>query len=122
MRAERRGPLPAERDRVIVHPQVLATIASLAALSVPGVARLRASRLGPLARLLRRQTSPGVDLRVDGDLVAIDLFLVLSGGFALLDVSRRVQAAVVRAIAEMTDMQARQVNVHVVGVRAASYC
>jgi uncharacterized alkaline shock family protein YloU len=59
---------------------------------------------------------------VDGDLVAIDLFLVLSGGFALLDVSRRVQAAVVRAIAEMTDMQARQVNVHVVGVRAASYC
>lgn len=114
--------MPAERDRIIVHPQVLATIATLTALSVPGVARLRASRLGPLAGLFRRQSFPGVQLRLDGDMVSVDLYLVASGGFALLDVARRVQAVVSRAVTEMTDMQVRQVNVHVDGVRAATYC
>ncbi|MGQ9553557.1 MAG: Asp23/Gls24 family envelope stress response protein [Anaerolineae bacterium] len=113
--------MPLEQDRIIVHPQVLATIAALTALSVPGVARLRAHPWAWLTRWLRRCRVPGVQLRVDGDMVSVDLYLVINAGFGLLEVSRCVQAAVERAIAEMTDMQVRQVNVHVDGVRAATY-
>lgn len=113
--------MPSDQDRVVVHPRVLSTIAALTALSVPGVARLRPTA-SPAVRLWQRRNGiPGVGLRTHGDSVAIDLHLVLSAGFGLLDVSRRVQAAVARAVTEMTDMQVRQVDVYVDGVRAGTY-
>lgn len=113
--------MPSGPDRIVVHPRVIATIAALTALSVPGVARLQEGGLERCARLLRIRRSPGVDLRIQGDTVSIDLHLVISAGFSLLDVSRRVQSAVARAITEMTDMRVRQVNVQIEGVRAATY-
>jgi len=113
--------LPSEQDRIVVHPQVLATIAALTALSIPGVARLRACPWSLLTRWFHRCRVPGVQLRVDGDAVSVDLHVIINAGFGLLEVSRRVQASVARAIVEMTDMQVRQVNMHVDGVRAATY-
>ena len=113
--------MPSDQDRVIVHPRVLSIIAALTALSVPGVARLRPTS-SPLLRLWQRRNGvPGVSLRTHGDSVMIDLHLVANAGFGLLSVSRRVQAAVARAVAEMTDMQVRQVDVYVDGVRAGTY-
>ena len=112
--------MPPEQDRIIVHPRVLSVIAALTALSVPGVARLRAPGHPSVFRL-RRSGVPGVELRVHGGSVLVDLHLVVNDGFGLMDVSRRVQAAVSRALAEMTEMQVRQVNVHVDGVRAGTY-
>ena len=113
--------MPPDQDRVIVHPRVISTIAALTALSVPGVARLRPTA-SPLSRLLMRRWSvPGVGLRTRGDSVVVDLHLVVNAGFGLLEVSRGVQAAVHRAITEMTDMQVRQVDVFVDGVRTGTY-
>lgn len=113
--------MPLDQDRVIVHPRVLSTIAALTALSVPGVARLRPTS-GLLTRLLWRQSAAsGVGLRARGDSVVVDLHLVVNAGFGLLEVSRSVQAAVHRAVAEMTDMQVRQVDVYVDGVRTGTY-
>lgn len=113
--------MPPDEDRIIVHPRVLARIAALTALSVPGVARLRESAVFRLMPWLRRQRVPGVALRVHGESVLIDLHLVVNAGFGLLEVSRHVQNAVARTVNEMTDMRVRQVNVHVDGVRAATY-
>lgn len=113
--------MPNQSDRIVVHPRVVATIAALTALSVPGVARMEESGLERILRIVRGRRAPGVELHLDGNTVAIDLRLVVSAGFSLLDVSRRVQAAVSRAITEMTDMNVRQVNVQIEGVRAATY-
>ncbi|NLT42725.1 MAG: Asp23/Gls24 family envelope stress response protein [Anaerolineae bacterium] len=113
--------MPTQTDRIVVHPRVVATIAALTALSVPGVARMDESGLERVLRCVRGRRAPGVELHLDGNSVAIDLRLVVSAGFSLLEVSRRVQAAVSRAITEMTDMQVRQVNVQIEGVRGATY-
>lgn len=113
--------MPTETDRIVVHPRVVATIAALTALSVPGVAHMDESALERVFRIVRGRRAPGVELHLDGNSVAIDLRLVVSAGFSLLDVSRTVQAAVARAITEMTDMQVRQVNVQIEGVRGATY-
>jgi len=113
--------LPTQTDRIVVHPRVVATIAALTALSVPGVARMDESGLERVLRFVRGRRAPGVELHLDGNSVAIELRLVVSAGFSLLEVSRRVQAAVARAITEMTDMQVRQVNVQIEGVRGATY-
>ena len=108
-------------DRIVVHPRVLATIAALTALSVPGVARLRSQRLRLLAYWLGLRRVPGIQLHVSGDAVSLELHLVVNAGFSLLEVSRQVQATVERAIKQMTDMEVRQVNIHIDSVRAATY-
>ncbi|MHB0876368.1 MAG: Asp23/Gls24 family envelope stress response protein [Anaerolineae bacterium] len=113
--------MPSDQDRVIVHPRVLSTIAALTALSVPGVARLRPSASLAAYLLHGRRGVAGVGLRTRGDSAMIDLHLVINAGFGLLEVSRRVQAAVTRAVTEMTDMQVRQVDVYVDGVRTGTY-
>ncbi|NPV06444.1 MAG: Asp23/Gls24 family envelope stress response protein [Anaerolineae bacterium] len=113
--------MPSGRDRIVVHPRVIATIAALTALSVPGVARLQEGGCGRWLRVARGRRVRGVQLRIDGDTVAIQLHLVISAGFSLLEVSRRVQSAVARAITEMTDMQVQHVNIEIEGVRAATY-
>jgi uncharacterized alkaline shock family protein YloU len=112
--------LPTEQDRITVHPRVLSVIAALTALSVPGVARLRTAHNSSLCRL-RSKGVPGVEVHVHGNSVLVDLHLVVNAGFGLMDVSRLVQAAVARSLAEMTEMQVRQVNVHVDGVRTGTY-
>jgi len=108
-------------DRIIVHPRVLATIAALAALSVPGVARLCSHRLRLLAYWIGLHRVPGVQLQLSDGAVSLDLHLVVNTGFSLLEVSRQVQAAVERAVSQMTDTEVRQVNIYVDGVRAATY-
>jgi len=113
--------LPSAEDRIVVHPRVLATIASLAALSVPGVARLRSRRLAFPLRLLWPMAGRAVRLRVDDHAVFVDLHLILNAGYSLLEASRKVQEAVARTIEEMTDMRVLQVNVHIEGVRSATY-
>ncbi len=113
--------MPLKRDRIVVHPRVIATIAGLTALSIPGVARLEDGRLACLLRPFRGRRTRGVELQLDGDTVGIELRLVINAGFSLLEVSRRVQASVARAIGEMTDMQVRHVHIQVEGVRAATY-
>ena len=113
--------MPSSQDHIIIHPRVLAAIAALTTLSVPGVAHLRPRRRAALARWFGGHHSPGVQVHIEGDVVSVDLHLVTNAGFGLLDVSRRVQATVARAISEMTDMQVGEVNVHIAGVRAATY-
>jgi len=113
--------LPSDSDRIVVHPRVLASIAALTALSVPGVAHMDENRTERLWRLARGRRAPGVELRVDGNSVSFDLRLIASSGFSLLDVSRKVQASVVRAVSEMTDMEVREVNVQIAGVQPSTF-
>jgi len=110
-----------DSDRVVIRPRVLAQIAGLMARTVPGVARLQASWRTRLARWVGKKRYPGVRLRINDDEIAIELYIIASAGFNLLDVSHNVQDAVIRAVGEMTDMQVRRVDIHIVGVRAATY-
>lgn len=111
--------MPSESDRVVVHPRVIATIAAMTAASVPGVVRMQEGIVERVFRLLRGRRAPGVELTIEGRAVSLDLRLVADSGFSLLDVSRRVQDNVSRAITEMTNMQVRQVSVQVEDVQAS---
>jgi uncharacterized alkaline shock family protein YloU len=74
-----------------------------------------------LAYWLGLHRVPGVQLQLSDGAVSLDLHLVVNTGFSLLEVSRQVQAAVERAVSQMTDTEVRQVNIYVDGVRAATY-
>ncbi|MCS6994644.1 MAG: Asp23/Gls24 family envelope stress response protein [Anaerolineales bacterium] len=93
-------------------PDVLLTIARMAALGVEGVARL-ASVPGGFDRLFRRGADDGVRLTVEDGLVYIELYLVLKSGYNVREVSRNVQTQVARAISEMVGMEVGHVNIHI---------
>jgi len=93
-------------------PEVLLTIARMAALSVEGV-RHMAPIPGGFDRLFKRGADDGVQLTVEDGMVYIDLYLVLAGNVNVRDVSRNVQAQVARSVSEMVGMEVGHVNIHI---------
>jgi uncharacterized alkaline shock family protein YloU len=105
---------------VIVSSGVLATIARLTALSVPGVACMNPSLVREVTRLLRRQVKgDGVRVEFDDEVVSIDLHLVALPGYNMLQLGRQVQADVARAIEELVGMPVGNINIHIDDVAEA---
>ncbi len=100
------------QGKTTVSPEVLTTIASMAALEVPGVSRL-APVSGGVNRLFRRGASDGVRIEAKDNVVFVDLFLILKDGVNIREVGRNVQQNVARSVQEMVGMEVGEVNVHV---------
>ncbi len=99
---------------VRIAPRVLATIARLTALSVPGVSRLYPAPVRSVGSLWREH-GPNAGVRVDmiDDAVVIDLYVTATRDANLLSLGREVQAQVTRAIQEMVGMPVQAVNVYI---------
>jgi uncharacterized alkaline shock family protein YloU len=92
-------------------PDVLLTIARMAALEVEGVSRMAQVRGG--VNNLFKKGNEGVRIALEDNNAFIDLFLVLKNDVHIRDVSRKVQQEVSRAIAEITGLQVGNVNIHI---------
>ncbi len=100
------------QGKTTVSPEVLTTIARLAALSVPGVSQL-ATVSGGVNRFFRRGTGDGVRIETEDNTVYVDLYLILQEDVNIREVSRNVQQNVTRAIQEMVGMDVGHVNIHI---------
>jgi uncharacterized alkaline shock family protein YloU len=100
------------QGKTTVSPEVLTTIARLAALEVPGVSRL-APVSGGVNRLFRRGAGEGVRIETEDNTVYINLFLILNENVNIREVSRNVQQNVTRAVQEMVGMDVGEVNIHI---------
>jgi uncharacterized alkaline shock family protein YloU len=92
-------------------PEVLLTIARMAALEVKGVKRM-ASIKGGVNSLFRRGND-GVRIVVEDSIAFVDLYLVLNNDVNIREISRTVQQTVARAVTEMTGMEVGHVNIHI---------
>ena len=101
------------KGKVVIAPEVLMTIARLAALSVPGVARMAAVPGGVNRLFQRRPYNEGVRIVVHEHTVRAELHVVVSPGSNMRDVAERVQHEVARAIEQMVGMDVEAVNVHI---------
>jgi len=99
---------------VRIAPGVLATIAGLTALAVPGVARLSGDMVSGVSKLLGRPDAlSGVKIQVKDDAVWVELHLVAEPETNLYQLSTQVQREVAQAIDKMVDMPVRQVDVYI---------
>ena len=98
---------------------VVATIAGLAATEVEGVANMMSTSSG-LADVFSRKSSrnftKGVCVDIDGNMVAVDVTIVVEYGSPVPDVARSIQENVKKAIETMSGLDVRNVDVHVQGV------
>ena len=92
-------------------PDVLLTIARMAALEVEGVKHMAPVKGG--VNSLFGRGNEGVRMVVEDSNVLVDLYLVLDSDINIREVSRIVQQKVARAIAEMTGLEVGHVNIHI---------
>jgi uncharacterized alkaline shock family protein YloU len=103
---------------VHVAPQVLATIARMTTLSVPGVVRLYHDlATGFDGRLKRRTVREGVSIEVTDNVVSVDVYIVAGPHTNLYELGKAIQSLVARAIQELVGMPVLAVNVHVQDVQ-----
>lgn len=98
------------RGKTTIAPEALITIAKLATLAVPGVARM-GSVPGGVNRLFKRGAAEGVQIQVADNTVTASLHVVVMAGHNVREVSRGVQTEVARAMQEMVGMDVLAVNV-----------
>lgn len=92
---------------------VVLQIIELAAKEIAGVASL--SSTGAVSSLGKR-SKRGIVISYLEDGLVIDLFINILFGYAVNDVSFRIQENIKRSVESMTEFKVKQVNIHVSGV------
>jgi uncharacterized alkaline shock family protein YloU len=100
------------QGKTTVSPEVLTTIARLAALSVPGVSHM-APVAGGVNRLFKRGAGEGIRIETKDNSVDADIHLILKQDVNIREVSRNVQQQVARAIQEMVGMDVGSIDIHI---------
>jgi uncharacterized alkaline shock family protein YloU len=94
---------------VTVEPGVLETIARLTALAVPGVVGIAERDMDRILGIAGRS----VNVEVRNEKVVADLHLIAGPDISLLQLGRKVQFEVTRAIEKMLGMPVEAVNIHI---------
>jgi uncharacterized alkaline shock family protein YloU len=102
-----------------VAPRAIATIAAQAAARTYGVVGMAPHTLREgVAQLLHQQDAhKGVTVRINGDEIAIDLYVIMEYGTRIAEVARNIQENVRYAVERALGMPVAQVNVRIQGVR-----
>ena len=100
--------------RVTIAPEVLVTIAQLTTQEVTGVYQMSTYWTRNVNRFLgNTRVGDGVQIRVKNRQVSVNLHIIVEHDVNMLQLGRRVQAQVTRAIEELVGMDVKQVNVHI---------
>ncbi len=105
----------APQGRCIISEDVIATIASTAALEVSCVAGL-ASRLTDLRNLVNVNGSKAVAVVNNEQETIVDIYLNLKSGVRIPDVAGEVQRKIKSEVQSMTGKPVTKINVHIVGI------
>ena len=106
-----------ENGKVVFAPDVVATIAGLAASEVNGVASLVGTVIEGISGIFtKKNMTKGIHVEVGQEEAAVDLSINVKYGFRIQDVCAEVQKGVKSAIETMTSLRVVEVNVLVQGV------
>jgi len=107
-----------ELGAIRIHNSVIATIARLAALKVPGVVEMSGSFAEGLASMVGKASfDRGIRVEMEDQKIKLDLHIVIAFGIRIPQVAWRIQNDVRKAIEDMTGKKIGMINVIVQGVR-----
>ncbi len=102
---------------VKIADEVVAIIAGLASTEVEGVSSMAGNITNELvSKLGMKNLSKGIRVDVSGGVARIDVALNIAYGYAIMDVSQKVQEKVKSAIENMTGLKVAGVNVRIASV------
>ncbi len=102
---------------VRIADEVVAMIAGLAATEVEGVSSMAGNITNELvSKLGMKNLSKGIKVEVVGNVVRADVAINIRFGYAIPEVSAKVQERVRSAVENMTGLEVGSVDVHIAGV------
>lgn len=106
-----------EMGDIKISEEVVAIIASIAAMEVEGVAGMSGGIAGGIAEILgRKNLSKGVKVEVGEKEAAIDVYVIVEYGSRIPEVSWNVQEKVKQQVETMTGLSVIEVNIHIQGI------
>lgn len=110
-----------ELGSVHIHNNVIATIARLAAIKVPGVHEMSGGIVDDIAGMIRKHSGDrGIRVEFEDSGVAIHLNVILDYGVRIPNVAWQLQTEVRQAVEQMTGKHVQSVQVIVQGVQLPS--
>ncbi|HMP89964.1 MAG TPA: Asp23/Gls24 family envelope stress response protein [Kiritimatiellia bacterium] len=110
-----------ELGSVQIHNNVIATIARLAAIKVPGVHEMSGGIVDDLAGMIRKKSGDrGIRVEFEDSGVVIQIHVILEYGIRIPHVAWQLQTEVRQAVEQMTGKHVKAVQVIVQGVKLPS--
>lgn len=107
-----------ELGAVQIHNNVIATIARLAVLKVPGVVEMSGGLVDGLAGMIGKKGSDrGIRVEMQEASVIIEVFVVVEYGVQIPHVAWQIQSEVRKAVEQMTGKAVKAVQVSIEGVK-----
>lgn len=101
-----------------VSPKAIVTIVTHSVNQCYGVVGMASKKLvNGIARLLSRDPHPGIDVKVDEDGIAIDVYVIIEYGTRVKAVAESIQNTVKFHVEHAIGMPVKSVNVFVQGLR-----
>ena len=105
---------------VRIHKNVIASIASLAALDVEGVKRVGGDFKSGIMELIGRKSSYAVRVEINkSEEVSLDIPLVIKYGYNIPDIADKAQENIRNALEKMTNLSIKEININVQGIEKA---
>lgn len=100
-----------------IHKNVIASIASIAALEIEGVKRIGSDLKSGLLELLGKKSLSAVRVEIDkNEEVRIEVPLVIKYGFLIPEVAGKVQENIRSALEKMTNLTLKDIDINVQGI------
>ncbi len=108
--------------KIEVSPAAIASIASQAVLKSYGVVGMAPANVrdGIVEILTGDRSRRGVQVRLDGNDIIIDLYVVIEYGTRISVVARNIMSAVRFSVQKALGVPVKEVNVHVQGLRVSN--
>ncbi|MBR3118919.1 Asp23/Gls24 family envelope stress response protein [Oceanobacillus profundus] len=104
--------------KVEIAPEVIEVIAGIAATEVDGVYAMRGNfATGVVERFGKKAHNKGIKVELLDDGVSIDVYVILNFGVSIPQVAQQLQTNIRQTLTNMTALELKEVNVHVVGVQ-----
>ena len=106
-----------EVGNVRISPEVVGTIAGVAASEIDGIAGMSSSFAGGIAEIFNKKNpSKGVKVDIKEELAVLDLYVIVEYGVRIPELAWELQERVKNDVETMTGLIVQKVNVHVDGV------
>ncbi|RSK27796.1 Asp23/Gls24 family envelope stress response protein [Bacillus sp. HMF5848] len=104
--------------KVEIAPEVIEVIAGIAASEVEGVAQMRGNfAAGVVERLGKKNHGKGIKVELAEEGIVLDVYCSMTFGVSIPTVAKKVQDNIREALVNMTALDVKEVNVHVVGIQ-----
>lgn len=108
----------ADVGNIKIAPEVISTIAAIAATEVTGVAELTGGVVEGISNILgKKQVSKGIKVELNEEGCTVEINIVVEYGVSIRQVALTVQESVVDAVTNMSGLGVNAVNVYVQGIK-----